>query len=314
MTVFDAHCDTISKSFREQTPLLRDNPDGHWDIKRTKHFIRCGQFFATFHDAKGHTQREMQEIFQKQYDFFCQELNRCSDAMTFCRTMQQAEETCENGKIAAFLSVEGADLLGCSLEGLERAYSLGVRAVNLTWNRANVLSGSILEEPERGLSDLGKQFVRKMQELGMIVDVSHLSEVGFWDVIALAQSPVMASHSNAQTVWGHPRNLSDEQFAALVKNKGVAGLNFYVDFLGENPDLDSITAHLEHFWSLGGEDHVCLGGDWDGCDTLATGMEDGFGGLAQLYEHLLQKNIKQEVIDKLYYKNLARVVKQVCTM
>lgn len=256
----------------------------------------------------------MQEMFEAQYQFFCQELNLCSDAMLFCRTMEQAERACEDGKIAAFLSVEGADLLGCSIPHLERAFQLGVRSVTLTWNRANALSGSAAEERERGLSDLGKQFVQRMQELGMIVDVSHLSDAGFWDVIAMAQKPIIASHSNARTVWKHARNLSDEQFVALVKNNGVAGLNFYADFLGENPDFDRITAHLEHFWSLGGEDHVCLGGDWDGCDALPQGMEDGFSGLIKLYEHLQQKKVADTVIDKLYYKNLARVVKQVCTM
>lgn len=314
MTVFDAHCDIIAKSYREKAPLLRDNPKGHWDLKRTRIFSHCAQFFSIFHDPKGHSEREMQEIFEAQYQLFCQELNLYSEAMASCRTMQQAEGACENGKVAAFLSVEGADLLGCSIERLEHAFQLGVRAVNLTWNRANALSGSVVEESERGLSDLGKSFVQRMQELGMIVDVSHLSDTGFWDVMTLAQKPIMASHSNARAIWGHARNLSDEQFTAIVQNGGVAGLNFYADFLGENPDFDCITAHLEHFWSLGGEDHVCLGGDWDGCDALPQGMEDGLAGLAKLYEHLLKKNIEKSVIDQLYYKNLARVVKQVCTM
>lgn len=314
MNVFDAHCDTISKSFRDQRSLLRENPDGHWDMKRMRSFSHCAQFFAIFHDAKGCTQRELHEIFQAQYDFFCQEINRYSDAISFCRTVEHAKSAFENDKVAAFLSVEGADLLGCSLEGLERAYHLGVRAVNLTWNRANALSGSAVEESHRGLSDLGQCFVQRMQELGMLVDVSHLSEPGFWDVIALAQRPIMASHSNSQSVCKHPRNLTDDQFTALIKNNGVAGLNCYADFLGENSNLDSILRHLEHFWALGGENHLCLGCDWDGCDKLPQGMEDGLGGLTRLYEYLLQKNVDNLIIDKLYYKNLARVVKQVCIM
>ena len=314
MKLFDAHCDTIYQCYIQNTSLLKENPQGHLDLLRTKNFTAYAQFFAIFEDARGKTDQLMAEIFEKQYQIFRNELECNQNEIAFCRSSTEAQESFGQGKAAAFLSVEGAELLGCSLEQLEQAYNLGVRAVNLTWNRANALSGSAVEESERGLSLLGKAFARRMQELGMLVDVSHLSEAGFWDVIDLAQKPVFASHSNARTVWNHPRNLSDAQFTALMQVGGVAGLNLYAGFLGLNPDFDTITAHLEHFWSLGGEEYVALGGDWDGCDTLPKGMDQGIGSLSKLYEHLLWRNYSELLLEKLYYKNLMRVVDKVCTM
>jgi membrane dipeptidase len=312
--VFDAHCDTIYQCYKQNANLLKENPQGHLDLVRMRQFTTSAQFFAIFEDAKGKTDQRMEEIFALEYQIFCNQLELNQRELAFCCTRNEAENAFMQGKSAAFLSVEGADLLGCSLEQLDRAYILGVRAVNLTWNRSNLLSGSALEETERGLSPLGKAFARRMQELGMLVDVSHLSDTGFWDVIDLAEKPVIASHSNARAVCHHPRNLTNAQFMALVQVGGVAGLNLYTDFLGPDPDFGSITAHLDHFWSLGGEDHVSLGGDWDGCDTLPEGMEEGIGSLRKLYEYLLQRNYSETLLEKLYYKNLMRVVDEVCTM
>ncbi|MBP1758783.1 MAG: hypothetical protein H6Q61_1032 [Firmicutes bacterium] len=244
---------------------------------------------------------------------FREELGEAQGEICHCRTAQEAVSAFATGRAAAFLSVEGADLLGCNLEGLRRAYDLGVRAVNLTWNRANVLSGSCVEESERGLSSLGRQFVAEMQELGMLVDVSHLSDPGFCDVMELCKRPVFASHSNARAVLAHPRNLTDEMFLALGRNGGVAGLNCYAGFLGDDPDFDVIRRHLERFLALDGEDHVALGGDWDGCDVLPRGMENGIAGLLDFYEYLLQKNFSETLLHKLYFQNLMRVVGEVCT-
>ncbi len=314
IALFDGHCDTIYESCTQGKPLLRENPGGHLDLKRIRpQFAPYGQFFALFADTRGKGEEELEETFQTLYRRFQDELAVCEGELLHCRTAKEAEAAFASGQAAAFLSVEGADLLGCSLDGLLRAHALGARAVNLTWNRANVLSGSCVEEPERGLSPLGRQFAEEMQTLGMLVDVSHLSDPGFWDVMALATRPVFASHSNARAVWPHPRNLNDEMFLALRRNGGVAGLNCYAGFLGEDPDFDAIRRHLEHFWALDGEDHVSLGGDWDGCDALPRGLEGGIAGLLDFYEYLLRNNYSETLIHKLYFQNLMRVVGEVCT-
>src|SRR5699024_6221623 len=124
------------------------------------------------------------------------------------------------GRADALLSVEGAQLLGCDPGRLERAARDGVRVITLTWNRANALSGSHRDHPERGLTEQGRRFVRRMGELGLLVDVSHLSPAGFWDVMELSRRPVLATHSNARAVWEHTRNLTDGQITAIIKNQG----------------------------------------------------------------------------------------------
>ena len=190
---------------------------------------------------------------------------------------------------------------------------MGVRAVNPTWNHANALSGSNAEEPERGLSPLGRSFVVRLGELGMLADLSHLSDPGFRDVAEMSQKPLFASHSNARAVFFHPRNLTDAQFTAIIDSNGVAGLNLYANFLGERPDADTVIAHLEHFWSLGGEKHVALGGDWDGCSALPAGFQ-GIQDMERLYDRLLQRNYGTSLLDDLFFNNLMRVVSEVCTM
>lgn len=312
MRVFDDHCDTVYQCYRRGKGLFGKNPDGHWDLERIQAFSSYAQFFAIFEDPKGKSEADLADSFAKQCHIFRNEIAKNQNRMTFCRSAPEGKAAFKQGKVAAFLSVEGADLLGCSLSKLEEAYRLGVRVVNLTWNRANKLSGSHQEETHRGLSSLGVAFVWRMQELGMLVDVSHLSDPGFWDVLSTVKKPVIASHSNARAVFDHTRNVTDSQFYAMIRNGGVVGLNLYSGFLGMEADMDTIVSHLDHFWSLGGEDHVSIGADWDGCDALPKGMQQGVGSLADLYEHLLQKNYGEILLDKLFYKNMMRVVGEVC--
>ena len=156
------------------------------------------------------------EFSSEEYALFEREMAANADLAAFCRTGAEAEAAFRSGRRAAFLSVEGAELLDCSLERLEEAHAMGVRAVNPTWNHVNALSGTNAEEPERGLTPQGRVFVRKMERLGMLVDVSHLSDPGFWDVAEELSGPFFASHSNARAVFSHPRNLTDEQFTAII--------------------------------------------------------------------------------------------------
>lgn len=311
MNYFDGHCDTVLRCFLEGESLQRCG--GHLDLERLGRFDRAAQFFAIFADRKKVGQRTMPECFQLLYETFQKEVDAAPALIVHCRTGEEAQQAWADGKVAAFLSVEGAELLGCSLEGLEAAYQLGVRAVNLTWNYENALSGSNAEGAKKGLTPLGRTFVTRMQELGMLVDVSHLSDPGFWDVMELAQKPVFASHSNARAVCGHKRNLTDEQFTAIIGNHGVAGINLCPAFLGEDPDVDTIAAHIDHWMALGGEKNISLGGDWDGITSTPRGIR-GVEDLECLVERLLQLNYREQQVDDLCLNNLMRVVSKVCTM
>lgn len=307
--LFDGHCDAIWRCRRDGVPLLHNRD--HVDLIRGGAYQPWAQFFAVFFEPEEVPSGDLYGEYRACVRWLQRELEGYSGGAVQCRTAAEILAAGASGRAAAVLSVEGAELLDCSIEKLEAAYEDGVRAVNLTWNHANRLSGSIKEEPVRGLSGEGRGFVRRMQELGMLVDVSHLSEPGFWGVMEEARLPVVASHSNARAVWNHPRNLTDAQFLAIVQTGGTAGINLYADFLGREPTVDTAVEHIEHFLSLGGEGHVSLGCDLDGCDRLPRGFR-GIEDMEKLYNALLRRNYSEELARDIFYNNLMRVVEKVC--
>ena len=311
MDVFDGHCDTVLMCQQSGGGFAKNR--GHVDLERAGKYRRYAQFFALFGQPEDFPGITFQKIFQLEYDLFQREMAANAGTITFCHTAAEAEQAFAADKMAAFLSVEGAELLDCSTERLEEAYALGVRSVNLTWNHVNALSGTNVEETNRGLTEQGRAFVQKAEKLGVLVDVSHLSDPGFWDVAETLSGPFWASHSNARGVFSQPRNLTDEQFTAIIDHNGVAGLNLYAAFLGKEPDVDTVIAHLEHWLELGGARNVSLGGDLDGCSRLPAGFT-GVESWALLYERLLQRNYAETLIQDMFFNNLMRVVSEVCIM
>lgn len=310
LKVFDGHCDTISHCCYRGAGLRQN--EGHLDLVRTGKYAGWAQFFAVFASKKWEKE-PLWQVTQRQYEVFCREMEANAEWVVQCRTAEEIEKAWAAGKTAALLSIEGGELLDCDLDKLEEVYRWGVRAINLTWNHTNELSGTNVEDKEKGLTNQGRAFAAKMQELGMLVDVSHLSDPGFWDVIELACKPIFASHSNSRAVCAHTRNLTDEQFKALIKNGGVAGLNMCDEFVGEDPTLDDLVRHVERWFSLGGEEHVSLGGDWDGISGMPKGISD-IRDIHRLADRLLQLNYSEERVNGIFYANLMRVVRKVCTM
>ncbi len=308
--LFDAHCDSLSRLAGKPQETLVSN-SGQWDASRCGGIGPQAQVFSLFWDSAA---PHFHEKIDWQLQRFREECSRHEAVFAHCTTAQQARSANDQGRVAAFLSVEGAELIDCSLDKLQTYYEAGVRIVNLTWNHANALSGSHCDECGRGLSPLGREYVNKMQELGMLVDVSHLSDAGFWDVMDMAVKPVIASHSNSRDVFFSTRNLTGAQFTAIMKQHGVVGLNAYARFLGEGKvTSETLMAHLEHFLALGGEKAVALGGDWDGCDELPEGYS-GVWSWADFYETLLRNNYSEELVRDLFFHNLMRTVNRVCTM
>lgn len=311
MRFFDGHCDTILHCYLTGEHLA--DSAGHWNLDKVKDFTGTAQFFACFGEPEDMPGRALWDVFREEVALFYQEIDANSSKITFCTTVNDIETAWREGKAAALLSAEGAELLDCDMEKLRIAYNMGVRAVNITWNHPNALSGTNAEEPHRGLSDQGREFVREMNRLGMLIDVSHLSDPGFWDVVATTTSPIFASHSDSRACHFHTRNLTDEQFTAIIRLHGAVGLNLCPEFLGEPCTLDTVRRHLEHFLELGGEDTVALGGDWDGISRLPEGLRD-VTGWATLRRYLEICGYSEALLDKLFYKNLMRVVRQVCIM
>ena len=311
ISVFDAHCDTISRCWREYEDIDRNG--GMVSLDRTeKAFGRYCQIFALW-TAEGYTGYPLggtgvEDAYRALLRCFKAQRARYCGRIVQCRTADDVKCAHRQGKAAAFLSIEGAELIGCDPARLDEAAAEGVVAINLTWNHANALSGSNAERPEQGLTPLGKQFVARMEDLHILVDVSHLSEAGFWDVMEQARRPILASHSNVKSVWNHIRNLTDEQITAIIENQGVIGLNFYQDFVGGSRDLDMLRAHLDHILELGGAANVGLGGDWDGCEVIDA--LPSIDKLSCFYEYLLGHGYHETVLRDLFYNNLMRVVSQ----
>jgi len=199
------------------------------------------------------------------------------DFFEVCLDAGQARRAVEDGKVAIFLSLEGAEPLGSDILLLRTFYDLGVRLLGLTWSRRNYLAdGSAFswnDAPARpgGLTKLGREAVAKARELGMVVDVSHLNDAGFEDVAGMLKKPFIASHSNSRALCGSARNLTDAQIKAIAASGGVIGINCYSPFVAEDAGertAENLLAHLDYIGGLAGFDHVGMG--LDICDCLES--------------------------------------------
>jgi membrane dipeptidase len=303
--VFDGHCDTPAELFRKKESLRVNT--GAVSLARAEKLNGYVQFYA-FCTCWQDGPEKAPEIFERALPYFERELRDHSSRISLCRNAGDAERAAAAGRCGAFLSIEGAESIRCDPSRLEAVWNRGVRMMTLTWNYRNALAGSCFTG--EGLSAQGREFVRQAQALGILLDVSHLSEQAFWDLCEISEKPIVASHSNSRAVCPNPRNLTDEQFLALCRLGGTAGLNLYGPFLTQaQPTLDDVYRHYEHFLSLGGEGHVALGGDLDGCDALPAGFS-GIDSYQALFGCLAGHGCSQESLDSLFHGALLGALKK----
>lgn len=310
MIIVDTHCDTSAQLIETKSNLYSN--ELHVDLKRQLEAGSFVQFFAAFVDHgefRGNEMRRAVQLIDRIYN----ESEEYSEFMELCRNYSDINRVLEKGKVAAFLSIEGGEALEGDLSALRTFYRLGVRCLGLTWNYRNEIADGVgAASAGGGLTPFGREVIAEMNRLGMIVDVSHLSEKGFWDVIELSSAPIIASHSNAKVICDHPRNLTNQQIEALKRNGGVMGLNLCPPFLNESGIalIDDIIKHIEHITAVSGEDHIGLGADFDGIDKTPVDLR-GVHELHCLFERLLSLNYSQSFIEKLAGGNYLRVIKQV---
>lgn len=301
---FDAHCDTIGMALGERDSLRRNA--FRIDLERGLTLGRYAQVFALYGDTDSIPAERMWETCQKFHDRLCREVRENSDLVSFCRSGAEVDAAVAQGQAAALLSIESADLLDDRIDRIETVADWGVRLMNLTWNQANLISGSNCRESERGLTAHGRDFVRELERCGIYADVSHLSDAGFWDLARMAHRPIVASHSNARALCPHRRNLTDDMFRAIRDSGGVVGMNYYAPFVGLSGDIDALAEHIEHFLALGGEKTLCFGSDFDGCDVLVRGI-DGLESITYLYNALRQRGYSESLLEDLFWNNLRRL-------
>ena len=300
MLFIDGHADTASELLDGGKALLKN--DLHIDLSRI---------------PKGYTQVFAAYIAKDYYDepmarteaivgYIKAEIEKNCERIFFCTNNIERISAIKDGKTAAFLSLEGGEPIK-SLEDVEKIYNLGIRISSLTWNYENQLAGGA--DSNGRLTAFGKDVVREFEKKGMILDLSHLSRESFWDVIDIATKPMLATHSCSDSVSKHRRNLTDEQFVAICEKGGVVGINFYPEFLTGSrvATVDDILSHIDRFLSLGGEDHIGLGSDFDGVGCLPEGIS-GVESMNMLVQKFEEHGYSDRLIEKICYANFERIL------
>lgn len=320
MKLIDMHCDTAMK--------LLDNPD--YDLTTSCLEVNlpklqaCGsmvQFFACFTDmatdsasASDVCERGYQTILQM-IQRFQRELAIHSDVLAPACNFQQIMQNDSDGKISALLTIEDGGILNGKMERLYQLYQKGVRLITLTWNYENTLGFPNSTQEERmslGLKPFGLEVVEEMNRLGMIIDLSHLSDGGVRDVLKHSRKPVVASHSCVRELCNHPRNLSRESIRAIGENGGVIGVNFYGGFL--HPDgistAQRIAEHLRAIADIGGIETAAIGTDFDGGISANPLEIQDISQMELLYHQLQKAHFSQDQIDQILFGNVLRVIRE----
>ncbi len=308
--VVDAHCDTLTVLGKQGRKLGVRSDIGHVDLPR---LIAGGvnvQFFASFigPEYKENPLARAMEIF----DLFHKEMAVNSSIIEPAYNCADIKRILLKSKIAALLTLEGGEALAGRLEILRIFYLIGVRSITLTWNGRNELADGVLEaDTTGGLTIFGREVVREMNRLGMVVDVSHLAPRGFWDVLNESDKPILATHSNCKSLCGHPRNLDDGQIKALSDSGGVMGLCFYPQFVHHRfPTLDYWFNHVEYIANISGVDCIGIGSDFDGINEVIPNLFDA-KSFPIITEGLLKRGFSKLEVKKIMGGNILRVLEQV---
>ncbi len=313
----DLHCDTLLV-MQQNNCSLADAP-GHIDLARLQSggaLLQCFAAFIPMNECAGHY-----GIREKPWEFFCRVsalFDREIEANKHCirpmRSIADLEKNRAEGHISAMLTVEDGACLDGRIERVRTLYDRGVRLVTLTWNYENCIGFPNSGDPKRhakGLKPFGREVLGEMERLGMIVDVSHLSEGGFMDVARVCRKPFVASHSCARALCDHSRNLSDEQLRILADAGGVCGVNYLAGFLRRDAKHSTnadILRHMEHIAKVAGLETVALGSDFDGIDCTLEMVD--YGGLARLAEEIAAR-FGADAADKICRDNALRVFRDV---
>ena len=309
--VFDLHCDTafalLGGNGNPAQEML--NNSLHIDLTRASAlpgYCQCFACFTTpFMEKWG--AGKPQDIFQQELQGILLQIEKNRKRISLAHTPEEIENNLKEGKCSAVLTIEGPAGFDYDVGRLEELYKIGFRMTTLGWNESNPLAGS--HKTGEGLSEQGKAFVKEAQRLGMLIDVSHISDKAFWDIMDITQGPVVASHSNSRKVFDVSRNLTDDMFLAICRTGGVAGLNMYSDFIADNATVQDACRHVLHWLELDPDGkHISLGGDLDGCEALPQGIE-GIQDYPKLSAALLAQGVSEEIILNIFWRNAIGVMK-----
>ena len=317
----DFHCDTLSVAARNGAKDIYSLPDQRIDIERLDRAGAGAQFFALFFPEynddfiKKYVSDE--GYFELLYKVFTDSMDKHGDRVRLAGNYDDLASNYDDGILSAFITFEDGRIIDGKMENLRKYYDKGIRLITLTWNFENCFGYPNSDDPgimSKGLKPFGIEAVEEMNRLGILVDVSHLSDGGFYDVAEYSKKPFIASHSNCRSLSPHQRNLTDDMIRVLAEHGGVAGLNFAGDFLNEDTDdihsrVDRMTAHILHMVKTGGEDLPAIGTDFDGINSILE--IDGPEKMYILFDSLKKAGLSERQIDKVAFGNAQRIIKDV---
>ena len=320
MKVIDMHCDTM-KAILDNRDIGKNinlkNNNLTVDIEKMKQGDYMLQVFAAYTDIK---EGDSLVNALRTIDLFHNEVEANKDDIGIVLTYNDILKNIEQNKMSALLSIEEGACCKGDLGILRNFYRLGVRMMTLTWNYENELGfpNEIINNKlvcDRGLKDRGFEFIEEMENLGIIIDVSHLSDAGFYDILNNTKKPFVASHSNARSICNHRRNMTDDMIKKLADRGGVMGLNFYSNFLNENTKfsdlskLDYMIKHLKHIKNIGGIEVIGLGSDFDGIDCKVE-IENA-SKMQILAEKIKKEGFTEDEVEHIFYKNVLNLFKEI---
>ena len=319
MHLIDMHCDTIAKILESKSGEGLYENSFDIDIRGMKRSGTMAQFFACFvYMERFQGKDRMENAFlyaRRMAEKLKEEIQKNSKEIALATTENDIVRNQEKGKISAILTLEEGGVINGDLRKLEELYNDGTRLVTLLWNFENCIgypNSSDRKIMEQGLKPFGFETVERMNDFGMLVDVSHMSDGGFWDVIRTSKKPIVASHSSARSLCVHPRNLTDEMLRALGENGGIAALNFYPAFIREDKKAskEDLAAHIKHMVNVAGIDAVAIGTDYDGFEGGELEI-DKVEKMPLLYQALQKEGFTESQLEKIWFRNVMRVLKEV---
>ncbi|MDN5788260.1 dipeptidase [Pseudorhodobacter sp.] len=341
--IFDGHNDALLKLYKAgamaATAGFVTGCEGALDVPQAKAGGFGGGFFAVYVPSPSNKEARMEEMVKPKYDLPLPEMVPIADAMPvvmaqaailfdlerkgalkICRTVAELRKTLGSGVMAAIFHIEGAEAIDADLHGLDVLYQAGLRSIGPVWSRPTIFGHgvpfSFPSSPDTGpgLTEAGVRLVKRCNQLGIMLDLSHLNEAGFWDVVRHSDAPIVATHSNAHVICPHSRNLTDKQLAAIRESDGMVGLNFAVAFLRDDGrmladvPLSQMLRHLDHLIEHLGEDRVGLGSDYDGA-TVPEPLTS-VAGLPSLRQAMADHGYGAALIKKICHENWLRVLEK----
>lgn len=318
MNLIDLHCDTVWRLMENGTKASLLKNSFSIDVAGLKKAGSMAQFFACFVYMQ---QFQGEDRYTQGYEYAKKMLARLKqevkreNALEFAGNAEDILRNMQQNKISVIPTIEEGGILEGKMERLEELYREGIRLVTILWNEENCIGYPNSREQDvmqKGLKPFGFEVVERMNELGILIDVSHLSDGGFYDVLKTSKAPVLASHSNARSVCAHPRNLTDEMIRMLGETGGVVGLNFYPYFLNDSgkAGVEDMIRHVRHITNAGGVEVAAIGTDFDGFDEGELEIQN-IGEMEKLYTGLKKAGFKESELEAIWHKNAWRLIKQV---